>query len=765
MADKKSQQEYNEVLKLTQSMLGEISRTMSDLSDESDQRNKKLSNELSITKQIVSSLESQEDIEKAIREIKSQKNTVSQTDFGVNSQLANVYMSQLDATEQILKTHQDTQNALEKVFTKTDEVGDKFKDVLNTGEEFLREIPLIGDMLGNAFQPLKDKSERIINISAHKFKKGFGDAFTSARASGSGFTTSFSKGLSSGMKSVAKFGRVAAGALGPIGIAVVAIVASLAIASKRFAEIETAAKNFRQQTGLLNSQTSQLKDDISTISVDMAGLGVSADDVSKAASDFTTEFDGIQQASTETLKSMVALNANFGVGTAEAAKLNKIFQNIGGLSETQAQSLVASTAEMAKMAGVAPQQVIKDIAENSKEAYTFFSGSPEALSKAAVQAAKLGTSIGEAADVARGLLDLESSLTSELEASALVGANFNFDRARTLAINNDIVGSQQAVLDEIEKQVDFNSLNLFQREAIAKASGMELGSLQNQLRIRQQFGPLADDQLEAANALLDAGKDLNDITKEDLALQTAQIQRQQGLQSETDRLKNSFGAIGTSLTNAFLPIVEFVVPAFADIGEILGDILVPTFNLLGQAIRLLAEPVGFLLSGFFDIVKVVSRLVSLMIKGLVEPFRALNDFLSSFYSNVEDFGRLIDERIIAPMESFFSSMRSGFIGNVLGFTQGGETEQVNDGVISPDGDIVSTNPSDFLIATQNPAGLAQNLVGNQSVSMQGVINKLDELQQAFLSNKDVFVDGTKVTASITRNQERNTDNRAGLQFA
>lgn len=46
-----------------------------------------------------------------------------------------------------------------------------------------------------------------------------------------------------------------------------------------------------------------------------------------------------------------------------------------------------------------------------------------------------------------------------------------------------------------------------------------------------------------------------------------------------------------------------------------------------------------------------------------------------------------------------------------------------------------------------------------------LIQRLDTLIQETRQNRDVFIDGTKVTSLITQTQERSTENRAGLQFA
>jgi hypothetical protein len=48
-----SQREYNDLLSMSQSMLGKISNAMGELDSLSDKRNKKLSQEISFTKQYI----------------------------------------------------------------------------------------------------------------------------------------------------------------------------------------------------------------------------------------------------------------------------------------------------------------------------------------------------------------------------------------------------------------------------------------------------------------------------------------------------------------------------------------------------------------------------------------------------------------------------------------------------------------------------------------------------------------------------------------
>ena len=78
-----------------------------------------------------------------------------------------------------------------------------------------------------------------------------------------------------------------------------------------------------------------------------------------------------------------------------------------------------------------------------------------------------------------------------------------------------------------------------------------------------------------------------------------------------------------------------------------------------------------------------------------------------------------------------------------------------------DGKIISTSPEDFLIATKNPGSLAESMGGMPSISMEGVIQELRLLKEAFLSNKDVYMDTVKVTSVVRKTTERASDNKFG----
>jgi methyl-accepting chemotaxis protein len=803
------QQEYNSLLELTQSMLGKIGNSMSEISNQSDKRNKKLKEQVSISKQIVDSLREDKDVNAAIIKLKKQNNEISSQNFGVNEALKTSLLQQNLAMQGVLQKQKVQQTILDRVGDITSEISDKFANYLDIIDDGLKSIPIFGKALSGLFQPFKEKSERIIFGVARSFLRNFESAFTQSNANSKTLAQTFEsvgKGLTAGLKSAYALLNRLSGGFGLLVIGAVAFAAALYSGFKRFKEIDTAAQKFREETGLLVSQTGQVANNIKSVSAEFAGLGVSAEDVAKAASDFTKEFDGLEQPSKEVLGSMVALNKNFGIGTKEASELNKIFQNIGGLNADQSQALIGNTTELAKMADVAPDKVIKDMAENSEVAYKYFNGSPEALAQAAVQAAKLGTSIKQAGAVADTLLDFETSITAELEASAILGTNLNLSQARYLAANGKILEAQQSVLDQVANLGDLTKLNTYEQKALADATGMQMGDLINQQRIREKFGKLNSEDLAAAMSLMNSGRDISKLNAADLKAQTERLASQKEMQTVMDNISNSGSAIGTAFQDMFEPFAATLMPFVSDVVSMLSYVLVPALRFIGKLF-------GYILSPLSAIREMFIALTTEGAGGLVDKMRELGPIVSgigivlsavilpSLLSGAISLGRMVLSAGIWAVQMIAGAIASITAASAMtlgigaiaiaagigvamaamnsGMSKAGDMNSPADGktrVSTKEGGLFELSPNDDLLAAPGlsdamsggSSGLTESVSGNGgsvNISMDGVIFELQELRAAFLSNKDVYMDREKVSSAVVRTNEKSGENRFGLMGA
>jgi hypothetical protein len=102
---------------------------------------------------------------------------------------------------------------------------------------------------------------------------------------------------------------------------------------------------------------------------------------------------------------------------------------------------------------------------------------PELLAQAVTEAKALGLTLDQVDKIAGGLLQIESSLQAEMEAELLLGKNLNLEKARSLALDNDLLGLQEEIGNQEEIINAFRTGNRIQQEAAAKALGLSRNEL------------------------------------------------------------------------------------------------------------------------------------------------------------------------------------------------------------------------------------------------------------------------------------------------
>jgi hypothetical protein len=315
-----------------------------------------------------------------------------------------------------------------------------------------------------------------------------------------------------------------------------------------------------------------------------------------------------------------------------------------------------------------------------------------------------------------------------------LGQNLNLNEARRLAANGNILEAQQATVEAAMALGDISKLNVFEQEALAAATGMSIPDLVRQQRIKERFGKLDEDQLAAAMSLADAGKDISKLSKEDLANQTAQLAKQQELQSQVSQLKNEFMAIGQELGLV--------------IGPAIGGIV---------------------------------KIVAFLVKGLsmaLGVFGSIGEKIGSLASEAGKFGKILAGAFIvaAAMASYFALSVIPIVGPALGAAAAAAVlgfgfnalTKVGDLGIDPNGGPIVASPREggiFQGSRNDGLSMGPSFGANGGGNMDVVVNELRELKRAFLSNKDVYMDSVKVTNEVTRVSEKSSDNIFGLGAA
>jgi len=322
---------------------------------------------------------------------------------------------------------------------------------------------------------------------------------------------------------------------------------------------------------------------------------------------------------------------------------------------------MGTTIAAAKLAKVPVGKVIEDIANSSEEINKYFKGTPKQLQAAAIQAAKFGTSLKQAGQVAGSLLDFENSINSELEASAILGTNLNLSRARGLAAQGDMVGAQQEVLKQASKLGDLTKLNVYEQEALAKASGMPIGDLINQQRIKKAMGNASKEELKAAQDLIKSGKDISKMSKSELkdAIEKQKLESERT--SRIDMMQNQMKAQFLQLAQAFLPfakafmkLLEDNMPAikkaFQGVASFVGGMIEGISGTIGN-IRKSLQPVFDIFSemfsgsgegsatSFLDVMKMIGKIVggtlSFGLQVVAKTFAGIVQMVSGFWKIIK----------------------------------------------------------------------------------------------------------------------------------
>ena len=218
------------------------------------------------------------------------------------------------------------------------------------------------------------------------------------------------------------------------------------------------------------------------------------------------------------------------------------------------------------------KQVLRDVSKASASIKLSLGGSAEAVAEAAVKARQFGVSLEQAEKISQSLLNFESSIENELSAELLLGKDLSFEKARQLALNNDIAGATEEIAKQVGTSADFANMNAIQQEAIAKAAGMTRDELAQSLMDREALANLSG--VEGANAQERFNNLVKEVGMEEAKkrLGDEQLARQFEQQSVQERFNQTVEKLKEIFFNLAGPILQIVSP-IADLVGYLSSIL------------------------------------------------------------------------------------------------------------------------------------------------------------------------------------------------
>jgi len=414
-----------------------------------------------------------------------------------------------------------------------------------------------------------------------------------------------------------------------------------------------------QQFGSLDVLGGNVTNNLLGSQIEAVRLGGSVQDVASITNTLASNFGMSLEEASKLSNKVFDTSKALGLSVDESATLFGALTQVANLSAEQAESLAEGTFQLARQNGVAPSAVLRDIAGSAETIALFTKDGGDNIGEAAIQARQLGLNLDTTAKIAEGLLDFESSITKEVEASVLIGRQLNLQKAREAALNNDIAGAMQEVVKQVGSEEEFNKLNLIQRKALADSIGVSVS----------EMGKLVGETGKLDGSIGDGFRDL--LGEEAL--------------SSVSKLTNNFVALGKTLTNALGPALMLIA---GTLNLVLSPIVALTKGL--SEIGALGPIVTAALTG------ISAKLALNSVQAGIATGKNIGLFAGKFASTVAALGPLAVPLVAAAVGGLMAVIAKAKNVNDFTSSPGGITT-----MMGPAG-VFSLNPRDSVLATTNP---------------------------------------------------------------
>jgi hypothetical protein len=397
-----------------------------------------------------------------------------------------------------------------------------------------------------------------------------------------------------------------------------------------------------RQFGVSYDAASNIRQELNDIANSTGNVNITTEKLQKSLMAVNAAFGANAKLSKEELITFTRLTEEAGYTADELMGIYKISKVTGKSLDENTKEILGTAAAFNGINKLAinETEALKEVNKTSNAIKLSLGGSLEAITKSVMQAKQFGINLEQADKIAEGLLNFESSITSELEAELLTGKSLNFEKARLLALNNDIAGAAAEVLKQVKSSAEFGNMNRLQQEAIAKSVGMTKDELANSLVEREALAKLdvegAKTAQEAYETLKKQGLSEQEIAKKLGNTKFQEQLRSQSVQEKFNATVEKLKEIFISIADPIMEIVNALTPAFTVLGSIA--------SVIGKVLKLLTT------IGDGIIPKVAGGLILLgllagglgksLLSGLVYPLKLAGQGIAALLPKIGALGKL-----------------------------------------------------------------------------------------------------------------------------
>lgn len=458
-------------------------------------------------------------------------------------------------------------------------------------------------------------------------------------------------------------------------------------AFNNFLKFDKAASETRKKFGLLRGEADAFEKNIRNIGIEMMHLGVSFEDVAKATESIGFMFTTLVADNKVLIEGMSLVSAQLGIASDESAKFLKTMSSVGKSTVNSQVSMLGFAHEMSKAAGIPLASIMKDIASATDDVRIFTKLIGNNLINAAVQARAMGTSLDKMAKTGKSLLDFQTSITDEMEASVLLGKNVNFQNARNLAYQGKLVEASQEIT-KIANKLDFTAMDPFQAEAFAKASGKSVQELQEMMQIEQERNWIMMNGTAAQRQQLqnfEEMKKLNQSSEKSLGEQAMARLKDQANQERMVALTNQWNSLLSKISSGVMPLIDIALAGLTKGLEFLNNggagvaavfaSLGAGFSFVVSKVKVIGDFIGSIGSKFKWVGKILSvgkffakwlGPIGLVVNAFTfvsSLMKRWNEFPGGFMNGLKAIGYALKDTFIQPFIDIWDWLNEKFIGH------------------------------------------------------------------------------------------------------
>ena len=308
------------------------------------------------------------------------------------------------------------------------------------------------------------------------------------------------------------------------------------------------------------------------------------------------------------------LSHYYGLSAEQNAHLAEYAIEIGQTNSDVLKTVMNTAAQQKAQIGgtLSYQKIIQKVSSVSGEILTKFKGNVTELTKAVVQADRLGLTLEQVDKIGESLLNFESSIENELKAELLTGKAINLEKARSAALSGDTAKLTNEIVKQVGNIHQFEKMNVIQRKAYAEAFGMSASEMGDMLRKQEFENKLAASGAKSAQEKLDYAKKNNIAMSESIQKDLEQKSLAELQKASFEKLKEILEKIASG---PMAKIFGFIEKGLKKLEAWGGAFSKMTGGGLGDALGavLLGLPLAI------GVIRGLTGLFTLGIKGLLMP--------------------------------------------------------------------------------------------------------------------------------------------------